>query len=273
MRKKRTALAVIRSDDFYDSICLTCKRFADRFDRVINAQRARAFAANNYYNLIVAEHPLEGLDNRGFITSLRSTNSLCRNSPILSFSRDPAELSALKSLGGSLRESLPLDSTPFDIGQAAIRLISMSVRTPIEILVQMTVKNDGKKLLLACQTKNLSSTGMLLRTANNLPEGSELDFSFNLPNDERIIQGTAKVVRRVFPKSERVDGMGVLFTNLDGESSKSITDFVKAKSVLPAPPVVKKIELAPPPDRIQSTSSPNKKITTRRSSAPFVEYF
>jgi hypothetical protein len=273
MQKKRTALAVIRSDDFYDSICASCRKFADQFDRVANAQRARVFATNNYYNLIVVEHPLEGLDNATFLTSLRSADSLCRNSPILSFSGDPAELAALKSISGSLRESLALDSTTFDIGQATIRLMSMSVRSPIEILVQMVVKSDGNKLMLACQTKNLSSTGMLLRTASNLPEGSELDFSFNLPNDERIIQGTAKVVRRAFPKSERIDGMGVIFTNLEGESSKSITDFVKAKSVLPPPPVVKRPKATRPPDRERETSAPNKKLSAKRRSGPFVEYF
>ncbi|MEE8367772.1 MAG: PilZ domain-containing protein, partial [Thermoanaerobaculia bacterium] len=255
MRKRRTALAVIRSDDFYDTICSSCKRFADRFDRVVNAQRARIFTTNNFYNLILVEHPLEGLDNLTFLTSLRSTSSLCRNSPIISFSGDPAELAALKSLSGSTRESLPLDSRPYEISQAVIRLLSMSVRSPIEILVQMVVKENDKKLLLACQTKNLSSTGMLLRTSNNLPEGTELDFTFNLPNDERTIQGTAKVVRRAFQKSERIEGMGVLFTNLDGESSKSITDFVKKKSVLPAPPVAKKIRSTPPPVRDQSTSA------------------
>jgi hypothetical protein len=276
MRKKRTALVIVRSDDFYDSIRSSCKRFVDRFDRVANAQRARVFATNNYYSLIVTQHPLEGLDNQTLLASLRSSSSLCRNSPILSFSDDPAELAALQAIGGALRESLPMDSTSFDIGQAIIRLMSMSVRSPLEILVHIVVNKDGKRQLLACQTKNISSTGMLLRTTNELPPNTKLDFSFNLPDNENTIQGTAKVVRKVFPKSERVEGMGVLFTNLDGESSKSITDFVKTQSVLPSPPKPKPLK-ARPAKSAQSKEgepddSPNKKISAKRKSGPFVRY-
>ena len=94
----------------------------------------------------------------------------------------------------------------------------ISRRVPIVTRVEAHA-GTGPHILLA---QNISIGGMLVRTADPLPEGDTIQLHFSLPGVEREIRLTA-VVQHVTPG----EFMGIRFTQVSAEDAAAIRQFVE----------------------------------------------
>ncbi|HXE75294.1 MAG TPA: PilZ domain-containing protein [Candidatus Xenobia bacterium] len=94
----------------------------------------------------------------------------------------------------------------------------VSRRVPIVARVEAH-GGAGPHIILA---QNISVGGMLVRTADTLPEGDTIQLRFMLPGIDREIRATA-VVQHVTPG----EFMGVRFTELGPEDAAAIREFVE----------------------------------------------
>jgi uncharacterized protein (TIGR02266 family) len=95
--------------------------------------------------------------------------------------------------------------------------------------LQLAVETGN--LLRACQTSNVSESGMLIHTSRRAPVGSEVEVTFHLPGDPRPIDGVVKVVRHTSPGNEKTQGMGVTFVQLPEGGRERIRDYVQGRMV------------------------------------------
>jgi c-di-GMP-binding flagellar brake protein YcgR len=96
--------------------------------------------------------------------------------------------------------------------------------------VNIDIGAQSKNESFSCCSRNVSATGMLIETDEALAEGARLSCSFYLPHAKKI-QAAGKIVRVV----ERAPGddlyqYGLMFTEIDPESTKLLTDYVQGTS-------------------------------------------
>jgi len=85
---------------------------------------------------------------------------------------------------------------------------------------------------LSASTKDMSLGGMFLRTASPLPEGTELNLCFNIPEIPIEFCVAAEIIWAV-SSGETVDeedcGMGLKFISLSRERSKLLGEYINSR--------------------------------------------
>jgi hypothetical protein len=110
-------------------------------------------------------------------------------------------------------------------------------RSAVRVMVQLDATVDDGQVARMYQTQNLSQTGMLLRTRQPLPVGTDVAVQFLFPGDPMLsratlpggyvfVEGQAKVVRHTHPAKERVNGMALQFNALASSGSRRLGDFL-----------------------------------------------
>ncbi len=101
-------------------------------------------------------------------------------------------------------------------------------RLPITLTVNYRTDMD----FLSAPTKDMSLGGMFLRTASPLPEGTELNLCFNIPEVPIEFCVTAEIIWAVSSDEtgdEEDCGMGLKFISLSKERSKLLGDYINSR--------------------------------------------
>lgn len=99
-------------------------------------------------------------------------------------------------------------------------------RVPIQLLVDY--KSDGHYLFDFC--KDLGTGGVFIQTQNPLPQGSEVDLTFTIPDSKETLVTKGQVIwvqKEVQNREDCSPGMGVQFSNFGAEQRNILEDFVK----------------------------------------------
>lgn len=182
-------------------------------------------------DLIVLEHPLPDMELDELMGEIRGPDSPCAGTPVLALTReDPAVLAArvpdpqltCHTLAASTDELLML--TANRLGVAA--------RRASRLLVQIKVELGAAQILRACQSVNVSESGMLLRSERPLPIDTEVDLRFSLPYTTRGIQARGRVVRYTDPDAEGLVGLAVHFDAISGDDREAIAAFIADRTAV-----------------------------------------
>jgi len=100
----------------------------------------------------------------------------------------------------------------------------------VPISVKVTNRSNGGGFAYY-QASNISSGGMYLKSEQPLPKGTKLELAFSLPG-MKDASATALVVRtrKGGPDSPYPSGMGVKFTEMNGETKEAVNTFVNMKT-------------------------------------------
>jgi hypothetical protein len=113
-----------------------------------------------------------------------------------------------------------------DLVEMVENLLKQLVRASPRFIVRLTVQVGDGKLLRACQSENVSESGMLIRTSEEFPIGSRVRVEFPLPHDQGLIRGEAAVVRHTLPHVEGMRGMGVKFVSFEQNGQEKLKEFL-----------------------------------------------
>ncbi len=176
-------------------------------------------------DLVVLEHPLEDASTEDFFGRLSSVLPQGRQPMvvILAATADEEQLVALEGLGYLVLAS----ESPAEQLEAEIaKFLRKDLRPPARVMVRMEVRLGGGRLLRLAQSVNVSINGMLVRTDERHPLGSEVAFEFSLPGDKKPTRGVAEVVRHTRPEIERVRGIGLRFSSIEGDGKERLEAFI-----------------------------------------------
>ncbi|MDH3975849.1 MAG: TIGR02266 family protein [Deltaproteobacteria bacterium] len=108
----------------------------------------------------------------------------------------------------------------------AFPAVRKSERLPITLEVNFKTELE----FLNSKTRNISAGGMFIRTFYPLPEGTELNVRFSIPEIEVDFSVVAKVVwSAVVRESEDESGMGINFLNMSEEKSEILKNYIEKK--------------------------------------------
>lgn len=105
---------------------------------------------------------------------------------------------------------------------------------PRRLPVQISITSSTVDVFLDSQIMNLSKGGVFVRADITLPLGSEVDFTFTLPESDRVVQASGVVVwsRKAGKKPsesfpEHPPGMGIQFRKIDMEDLEFLLDEIE----------------------------------------------
>ena len=107
-------------------------------------------------------------------------------------------------------------------------LVGGSRRAQPRFIVRMAVRVGDGAVLRACQSENISVSGMLIRTSEEFPIGSQVRLEFALTDADEPLVCMAEVVRYTEPEKEEVRGMGVNFLSFEEDGWSRLEQFLAA---------------------------------------------
>lgn len=114
-----------------------------------------------------------------------------------------------------------------DALKATLRdLLARARRAHPRFIVRMEVQVGDGSVLRACQTEDISLTGMLIRTSEEFPLGSQVALEFAPHPDEEPLQCRAEVMRYTHPDVEGMCGIGVHFLSFTDDGFERLEAFL-----------------------------------------------
>lgn len=115
---------------------------------------------------------------------------------------------------------------PEELRKSLRGLMGHTQRIYPRMIVRMAVRVGAGSVLRACQSEDLSLSGMLIRTSEEFPIGSEVRLEFGLTEDEEPVACQAEVVRYTHLDREKVRGMGVHFLAFEEDGLERLQEFL-----------------------------------------------
>lgn len=198
--------------------------------RAPTAHSVEVLARYLAFDLIVVGYPLAAMSIADLAGRLRRGGSASARTPLLVLA-EPADVAETRR---ELRSNVRVESaeTPSDELRAVLgELLGIARRAPARVLVRLRAAGDGRESVArVCQTQNISTSGMLVRTKRPPPVGTRVRVELSLPDDPQPIRADAEVVRHTEPRSETASGFGVRFLSFDREGSDRLRAHVRRRA-------------------------------------------
>ncbi len=214
---QRSALVVGADADLFErlgTLLRVTRFFADYAE---TGESALESIAALPFDAIVVAYPLRDILVPVFLDAVRAADSPCRRSAVVLLAPADLQGEAEALVGRGANRVVTLDDHIDQLPHVLLRLFEVSPRYPVRAVSRVTVQSGLVTRLTLCQTENLSTSGMLIRTDPSLPIGTQLSFALALPGERKPVCGSAVVVRRTTPQREKVSGVGVRIASFDDD--------------------------------------------------------
>lgn len=171
---------------------------------------------------ILARFPLPDLALERFCSRLRAPASPWREVPLLLLAERPELGEAARWVGRGATRAYALDVPAAAIAADVARLHVKAKRRPLAGVARLQVSVGERPTVLLCPIENISTTGVLVRSAHAFDLGVRCRFELPLPGDPEPLAGEAKVVRRASREREGLDGWGLRFLIFDGDGKRRL---------------------------------------------------
>ena len=173
---------------------------------------------------ILVSYPLWDSNLDDLLAAMGRTLSSAEAIPVVILAAEKAllEVIAYEDRGITV---LSEGKSPEELRQSLRGLLGHTQRAHPRFIVRMSVSVGAGKILRACQTEDISMSGMLIRTSEEFPIGSEVNLEFSLTEEQEPISCQAEVVRYTQPDLEQVRGMGVRFLSFAEDSRERMEEF------------------------------------------------
>ena len=218
-------LSIILSRELFDKLKPFLSRQTLDINTVTNGKGSLVLLQNLEFHLIVMEHPLPDMELGELLREIRGPESRCRRTPVLVLTREDAA-----ALGEAHDDSYltchTLHAGADELLMLTANQLGVAARRASRLLVQIRVEMGAAQILRACQSVNISESGLLLRTERPLPLETEVDLKFSLPYTTRGIQAQGRVVRYTDRDAEGLVGLAVHFDAISEEDREAIATFI-----------------------------------------------
>jgi len=180
------------------------------------------------FHLIVSDFELEGMCISTLFTLIHKDTHAQRVPLIITCHDLPDSMQRAKSIGASDIVVKPIDPIKFleVIGNHVGLKLIRSKRIEIKIVVK--IKKDGHEFI--CLSRNISNTGMLIKSDYALHIGDQINCTFTLPDFCNPIEAYGEVVRYMTdPECE--DLYGINFISISASQLKAIIDYIYSPTI------------------------------------------
>lgn len=209
----RRILAVGLEAELFGRVEALLHRAYFEVDTVPRGEAGRVLGSVIPFDLLIVRYPLPDMEVADLIGSLRDEESPCVRAHLLLIA-DPERLGeAQRWVGEGADAALPADRTGDLMSKLAARLLHVAPRVAARIMVHLQVRiSDGERHVF-CQTADLSTSGMFVRTDESYPAETRMAFQLLLPEEREAVSGTAAVVRSAPGGANGPEGIGMRFVD------------------------------------------------------------
>jgi hypothetical protein len=212
----------------FEKLAPVIRRDAVKVEWVATPEAGVSLAAKNRYDVILmdaepCDWPLEKV-----VRAFRDSSSPSRGAAILVLA-EPDQVDVARALRsrGVNRVMLVTDPPEIICDQMANLLeVAPRVRVRLATNVEAALGKTGRELF--CQTVNLSSTGMLIRTQHRPPLGTPVIFKISLPEQFGSLNGRGEIIRHATIGQGGVDGVAIRFSSFAKDGAEVLQRYMEA---------------------------------------------
>lgn len=192
---------------------------------VRSGNEAVELASQQRFDLTTATLPLPDMSVSRLVTELRSPD---RPLPIILMAKGP-QLEAARAFQNSSVRVVGLDEDETLLRRAISESLGVASRLAVRIPIRLEVGIEAERFHRFCETRNISSSGLLISTSRPLPLGMKFNFELSLPYTLEPITGIAKVVRHTDSDHEGATGFGSCLVSLNDGDEARIKSFIQSQ--------------------------------------------
>ncbi|MEM1206438.1 MAG: PilZ domain-containing protein [Acidobacteriota bacterium] len=224
--KTRNVLAIGVSPAEFRQLLPFLDRQSFDVDRFPSAAGALELVTRVGFEMLLVRYPLPDMELTHFLGRVRSPDSPCLRAPLLLLTNGEGAEGVDEFIGRGANKSINLEASEARIQETISSVLDVAPRKAARFLARLEIKIGDAADRILCQTENLSSTGMLIRTDRRYELGTEIEFEFELPDDPRDVRGVAEVVRHTKAGRDDVGGVGLRFLSFSGDSQRRFLTFL-----------------------------------------------
>lgn len=258
----------------FERLAPVLRRDAVQVDWVATPEAGVSLAEKHRYDVILmdaepCDWPLEKV-----VRSFRDTASPSRNAAILVLA-EPDQVDVARALRsrGVNRVMLVTDPPEIICDQMAT-LLEVAPRVQIRLAtnVEAALGNTGRELF--CQTVNLSSSGMLIRTRHRPPLGTPVVFKIHVADPVGTIFGRGEIVRHATTDRGGVDGIAIRFVSFAKDGALRLQEYIEGLNTEPDPEPLTEV-VSPPPNAARAVprNEPSVRPARKKKSDPVILEF
>lgn len=180
-------------------------------------------------DVLLISHPLADIPTTEVIKASRSKGCPSQRCGIVVLSGDNQSTTAGQLLEAGANKVLHADCDAAWLGKTVGSLLGVEVRTELRTTLVVEIAQATESHRVISRMVNLSRSGMLVSSPTFPSIGSHFDFSFKLPEHDRPLRGTAKVVRHTVWPQEKIQGFGASFVQFNDDGHAVLDAFLSAR--------------------------------------------
>jgi DNA-binding response OmpR family regulator len=210
---------------FADAVAPLLTRDGIVVDRLAASPAVVELVARASFHLVLIGLPAPTGFLNELLRSIRRPGGLCRNASVLLVGGEVGapEVASANAIGANGRIDWPQPPDPLRERLAAA--LEIAPRKDVRVLAKIRVAMATRTKRMACQSVNVSRSGILLRTEESIEIGTEAELEFALPGDTEPISVLARVVRHMEFGKEHARGIGFVFLEYRGTSLAKLDRF------------------------------------------------
>lgn len=184
--------------------------------------------ASRRFDLVVARHPLRPDLLEQVVNAVRQRNANCRSAGLIVLAEPGSAAAVQPLLGRGVNRIVPADAPAETLLHAAAGLLAVAPRLTLRLPVILDQGSGERGTRVVTETLNVSSSGLLLRGAQEFAVGTRLRFELVLPGLAPTIRGDATVVRHTSEVREAEPGIAVRMYSFVGDGERELGTFLEA---------------------------------------------
>jgi CheY-like chemotaxis protein len=193
------------------------KFFADFAETGAAALESTSFLP---FDAIVVGYPLADMQTQDFLDAVRKKDSPCRQAAVVLLALRGMLPEAEGFVGRGANRAVAIEEFAEQLPHALYRLLEVPPRFAMRATSRLKVQLSWGTTQRICQTENVSAHGMLVKTEQTYPIGTQMAFELSMPGDSNPVRGYAVVVRHTQETRERISGVGVRFSSFESADKK-----------------------------------------------------
>lgn len=177
------------------------------------------------FDVVVVTYPFSNQPFRLFVHAVRSRASSCRHAGLVVLTTPDQKNEAAAFVGKGVNRVISVDDSR-GLHSAIAEVIDVSPRASARLMVHLQMALGEGQCRIRTFSRNISESGMLLGTTNQLEVGTQFDFEFTVPGSDATVSGRAEVVRQAPVADGEGGGVGIRFVSLSSGGREALSSFL-----------------------------------------------
>lgn len=211
----------------FEQLAPVLRRDEVQIDWVATPEAGVNLASGNRYDVVILDAEPTDWSLEEVVRNLRKGVSPSRNAAIMVLA-EPDQVDAARALKSKgVNRVMLISDPPQMICQQMAGLLEVAPRVALRVPMnlQTSLGNHGREIF--CQTVNLSSTGMLVRTQARPQLGSPVVFQLHLSDSLGAVIGRGEMVRHASRFQGGFDGVGVRFKSFAEDGADRLQHYLR----------------------------------------------